>query len=585
MLLGPSPGAGRLGWRTEGEQSHDRDWVPVHRRAAVPRASPVPAPSIAELTVARPKRPAAGAVRYVLDGELRTVEGSDPTRTVLQHLREDLGRTGTKEGCAEGDCGACTVVLGELDGNRVRYRSINSCIQFLPTLDGRALFTVESLKDRATGALHPVQHALADGHGSQCGFCTPGFVMSLFALYKTQSAPDRTAINDALAGNLCRCTGYRPIVEAARSMYSLGAAIPAAQQDCVRSPAGSRSRAAARSESELVRTLKGLKRRKGLVLQHVNGAFHAPRTADELATVRARLPDARLLAGGTDVGLWVTKQHRQLGDIIYLGNVADLQHVAVTAQHVEIGAAVSLTDAVGALDRHYPELRELWRRFASPPIRNAGTLAGNVANGSPIGDSMPPLIALGASVVLRRGAARRELPLEDLYLAYQATALQPGEFVERVRVPLPRPGVRCAAYKIAKRFDQDISAVCAAFAIELDGGMVRSARVALGGMAATPKRARASEAALAGEPWNSATCARAAAALAQDYTPIADMRASAAYRLTVAQNLLRKFHLETSGALAGAPSRLYDMEMVPTRSGESEDLQGGVAPLFQRAPS
>jgi xanthine dehydrogenase small subunit len=514
--------------------------------------------------MATPKRGAAGAIRYLLDGELRTIEGIDPTRTVLQHLREDLGRTGTKEGCAEGDCGACTVVLAELDGNRLRYRSINSCIQFVPTLDGRALFTVESLKDRATGALHPVQRAMADGHGSQCGFCTPGFVMSLFALYKTQPAPDRTAINDALAGNLCRCTGYRPIVEAGKHMYALGAAIPPAQQDCVRAPAGSKSRAAARDESKLVRALRGLKRRKGLALQHANGAFHSPRTADELAAVREQLPEARMLAGGTDVGLWVTKQHRRLGDIIYLGNVADLQQVAVTAEYVDIGAAVPLTDAVATLDRHYPELRELWRRFASPPIRNAGTLAGNVANGSPIGDSMPPLIALGARVVLRRGAMRRELPLVDLYLAYQKTALQPGEFVERVRVPLPRPGVRFAAYKITKRFDQDIAAVCAAIAIGVERGTIRSARVAFGGMAATPKRASACEAALAGQAWNEATCERAAAALAKDYTPIADMRASAAYRLTVAQNLLRKFHLESSGALGGAPSRLYDMEGVPS---------------------
>jgi xanthine dehydrogenase small subunit len=514
--------------------------------------------------MATPKSGGSATIRYLLDGELRTLEGVDPTRTVLQHLREDLGRTGTKEGCAEGDCGACTVVLAELAGSRVRYRSINSCIQFVPTLDGRALFTVESLKDRATGALHPVQQALADGHGSQCGFCTPGFVMSLFALYKSQPAPDRAAINDALAGNLCRCTGYRPIVEAGRHMYTLGAAIPPAQQDCIRAPAGSKSRAAAKSESDLARALKGLKRRKGLVLRQASGTFHSPRTLEELAAVQERFPEARMLAGGTDVGLWVTKQHRRLGDIIYLGNVGELQRIEESAGHVDIGAAVVLTDAVAALDRHYPELRELWRRFASPPIRNAGTLAGNVANGSPIGDSMPPLIALGASVVLRKGALRRELPLEDFYVAYQTTALQPGEFVERVRVPLPRPGVRFAAYKISKRFDQDISAVCAAFTIALEGGAIRSARVAFGGMAATPKRAPSCEAALAGQPWNAATCERAAAALAKDYTPIADMRASAAYRLKVAQNLLRKFHLESSGALAGAPSRLYDMEGVPS---------------------
>jgi xanthine dehydrogenase small subunit len=511
-----------------------------------------------------PARPgASGVIRYLLDGEVRTVAGGDPTRTVLQHLREDLGRTGTKEGCAEGDCGACTVVVAELEADRVRYRSINSCIQFLPTLDGRALFTVESLKDRVTGALHPVQQALADGHGSQCGFCTPGFVMSLFALYKTCASPDRSAINDALAGNLCRCTGYRPIVEAGRAMYALGAAIPPAAQDVLRAPAGAKSRAAAKAESALARALKALKRRKGLVLHHAMGGFHSPRSVEELAALRERLPEARLLAGGTDVGLWVTKQHRRLGDIIHLGNVAELQTIEVTTGFVEIGAAVSLTDAVAALDRHYPELAELWRRFASPPIRNAGTLAGNVANGSPIGDSMPPLIALGASVLLRKGPARRELPLEDLYLAYQKTALEPGEFVERVRVPLPRASVRVAAYKVSKRFDQDISAVCAAFALEFAGETIRAARVAFGGMAAAPKRAAACEAALAGQPWTAATCERAAAALTKDYTPIDDMRASAAYRMTVAQNLLRRFHLESTGALGGAPTRVYDMDGMP----------------------
>jgi xanthine dehydrogenase small subunit len=511
--------------------------------------------------VARQKAPAT--IRYVLDGEIRSVSGLAPTRTVLQHLREDLGRTGTKEGCAEGDCGACTVVLAELDGRKVRYRAINSCIQFVPTLDGRALVTVESLKDRATGALHPAQAAMAGGHGSQCGFCTPGFVMSLFALYKSAAAPDRGAVNDALAGNLCRCTGYRPIVDAAQAMYGLAEAIPPASQTWLTASARSRSRVAARSEFELAAKLKSLKRRRGLELPHASGTFYSPRSAGELAALCERLPAARILAGGTDVGLWVTKQLRDLGNLIYLGNVADLQGVAVADGHLDIGAAVSLTDAFAPLESHYPELREVLRRFASPPIRNAGTLAGNVANGSPIGDSMPPLIALGAHVVLRKGAARRELPLEDLYLAYQKTALQPGEFVERVRVPVRQPGLTFATYKISKRFDQDISAVCAAFAITLVDGTIRSARVAFGGMAATPKRAAACEAALTGQPWNEATCERAAVALARDFTPLTDMRASAAYRAKVAQNLLRKFRLETSGALAARPSRLYDLAGVP----------------------
>jgi len=512
--------------------------------------------------MARAKTPAA-AIRYLLDGEVRTVSGVEPTRTVLQHLREDLGRTGTKEGCAEGDCGACTVVLVELAGRKVRYRAINSCIQFVPTLDGRALVTVESLKDRGTGALHPVQGAMADGHGSQCGFCTPGFVMSLFALYKSSASPDRREVNDALAGNLCRCTGYRPIVDAAQAMYPLGESIAPVAQTWLTASARSRSRAAAKSEAGLAAKLKGLKRRRGLVLPHAKGTFYSPRSADELASLRERLPDARILAGGTDVGLWVTKQHRDLGDVIYVGNVADLRDVTVGDDHIDIGAAVSLTDAFAPLEEHYPELREVLRRFASPPIRNAGTLGGNVVNGSPIGDSMPPLIALGARVVLRKGGRRRELPLEDLYLAYQKTAMEPGEFVERVRVRLRSPALKFATYKIAKRFDQDISAVCAAFAIAVEGGAIRSARVAFGGMAATPKRAAQCEAALAGQAWNEATCERAAAALARDFTPLTDMRASAAYRATVAQNLLRKFRLETSGALAASPSRLYDLVQVP----------------------
>jgi xanthine dehydrogenase small subunit len=512
--------------------------------------------------MARSKAPAA-AIRYLLDGEVRTVSGVEPTRTVLQHLREDLGRTGTKEGCAEGDCGACTVVLAELAGRKVRYLAINSCIQFVPTLDGRALVTVESLKDRQTGALHPAQQAMADGHGSQCGFCTPGFVMSLFALYKSSAAPDRGEVNDALAGNLCRCTGYRPIVDAAQAMYSLAESIPPAGQTWLTASARSRSRAAAKSEAELAAKLKGLKRRRGLVLPHAKGTFYSPRGGDELATLRERLPDARILAGGTDVGLWVTKQHRDLGDVIYIGDVADLQDVTVGADYIDIGAAVSLTDAFAPLEQHYPELREVLRRFASPPIRNAGTLAGNVANASPIGDSMPPLIALGARVVLRNGGKRRELPLEDLYLAYQKTAMQPGEFVECVRVPVRLPALRFATYKISKRFDQDISAVCAAFAIAVEGDTIRSARLAFGGMAATPKRASQCEAALAGQAWNETTCERAAAALARDFTPLTDMRASAGYRSTVARNLLRKFQLETSGTLAASPSRLYDLVRVP----------------------
>ncbi|MFN0305368.1 MAG: xanthine dehydrogenase small subunit [Burkholderiales bacterium] len=518
------------------------------------------------------------AVRFILDGEVHTARVTSPTRTLLQYLREDLARIGTKEGCAEGDCGACTVVIAERHDPGLRFRAVNACIQFLPTLDGKALFTVESLKDRQTGALHPVQQAMADGHGAQCGFCTPGFVMSLFALYKSDAAPDRTAINDALAGNLCRCTGYRPIVDAAIKMRELGNAIPENQRDVTTAPAGAAGSIA--TEASLRTQLEGLARRGTLRIKTAHGTFHAPRSVAALARLRHTYPETRILAGGTDVGLWVTKQLRDLGDLLYIGEVSALQKVVVRGGAIDIGAAVSLTDAFAAIERHIPAMRELMRRFASPPIRNAGTLVGNIANGSPIGDSMPALMALGAKLILASASAppspptplpmvgegrvhRREVALEDFYLAYQKTALQSGELVERVVTPIPSATLKFATYKISKRFDQDISSVCAAFALEVVGGTVRVARVAFGGMAATPKRAARCEAALISYDWTEATCEAAAHALASDFSPLSDMRASASYRLRVAQNLLRKFFVESTGRIGAVPTRLYDFSEAP----------------------
>ena len=495
----------------------------------------------------RPKTPPrTGPVRFALDGEIVSLDDVDPTRTVLQLLREDLGRTGTKEGCAEGDCGACTVVVGELDGNGVRFRAINSCIQFVPTLDGKELITVESLQSQ-DGTLHPVQQALVDCHGSQCGFCTPGFVMSLFALYKSAQKPSRREINDALAGNLCRCTGYRPIVDAACRMYENGAAASNRHEHWMNcsfsSPTDAQPSA---SERVVIERLKSIERRDTLALVHGRRAYYAPTTLSELADLRASHPDARILAGGTDVGLWVTKQLRELGTVIYVGRVAELLRIDEASGLLEVGAAVPLTDAFAAIVRHYPELDELARRFASPPIRNAGTLGGNIANGSPIGDSMPALIALGATLVLRRGTRTREIPLDEFYLAYQKTALEPGEFLERIRMPLPTPGITIRSYKISKRFDQDISAVCGGYRIETENGVVRNARIAYGGVAAIPKRAPLTERALAGKPWNEDTVRAAIAALDRDYTPLSDMRASAAYRRLAARNLLYRLFLDTS---------------------------------------
>jgi xanthine dehydrogenase small subunit len=467
------------------------------------------------------------------------LDNVEPTRTVLQFLREDLCRTGTKEGCAEGDCGACTVVLAELkrDDETIRYHAVNSCIQFLPTLDGKELITVESLAG-ADGKLHPVQQAMVDCHGSQCGFCTPGFVMSLFALYQSSQGesagrPTRRELDDALAGNLCRCTGYRPIIAAADAMFDSESAHSGVALAAART---------ASSETLLKRVLRSETLRCG--------RFVAPRSSDELAQSLASRPGATLLAGGTDVGLWVTKQYRDLGDIIYLGEVRELQTIKATNEYLEIGATVTLADAVPALLKYFPDFRELFIRFASPPIRNTGTLGGNVANGSPIGDSMPALLALDATLLLSSAAGSRVIALSDFYKDYMVNDLAEGEFVAAIRVPLPSAPALLRGYKISKRFDQDISAVSAAFSVLRDGRLpdapVSQVRLAFGGMAATVRRASQCEAALLGQPWNVSTVERALTALAEDFSPMSDMRASAAYRLRVAQNLLRRFCLETT---------------------------------------
>jgi xanthine dehydrogenase small subunit len=482
----------------------------------------------------------AEAVRFLLGHEPRELRAVDPNLTVLNYLREMERRTGTKEGCAEGDCGACTVVLGELDGDGIRYRAVNACILFTPQLDGKQLITVEHLR-QPDGSLHPVQQAMVECHGSQCGFCTPGFVMSLFALYHEDRAPGRQRILDVLAGNLCRCTGYRPIVDAARRMYELG------ERDHFSAV-----------EPDTIAQLKAFVDGDRLAFAHAGKRYFAPRRIDDLAALCEQFPGACLLAGGTDVGLWVTKQHRDLDTLIYVGAVEELRRLEMADTHLEIGAAVTYTDAMDALGDHWPDFGELIRRLGSVQIRNSGTIGGNVANGSPIGDSMPALIALGAELVLRKGAARRTMPLEDFYLDYRQTALQPGEFVELIRVPLPEEEQQFRCYKVAKRFDQDISALLGAFRVQLSEGRVADVRIAYGGMAAVPKRARGCEQALRGRPWTEATIARGREALARELAPISDMRASAAYRLLAAQNLLTKFYLETNAPAPG--TRVLELE-------------------------
>lgn len=491
-------------------------------------------------------------VRFLLNGVIHEAPQLPATTTVLNYLREHLHMTGTKEGCAEGDCGACTVVLVESREDGLRFRPVNSCIQFLPTLDGKALYTVEGLKSANT--LHPVQQAMVECHGSQCGFCTPGFVMSLFALYKNRDKVDRHDIDTALSGNLCRCTGYRPIIDAARKMYTIGEALPVEAKDLLRTPGKDGDGEALRGE------LEKMERHTCLSLSET-GRYFAPLELEELAALYLAHPDATLLAGGTDVGLWVTKQFRQLSVLIYTGNVKALGRISETEDCLEIGAGVNLEDAFVRLLQVYPGLEEVAQRFASPPIRSAGTLCGNIANASPIGDSMPALISLGAGLVLRRGEQSRECPLDSFYLDYQETALEKGEFVQAVRVPKPQSGQVFRSYKISRRFDQDISALCGAFSLALRGKKVMDLRIAYGGMAAIPKRARHCEAALLGREWNDTNLTTAITALAGDFEPLSDMRASAGYRSRVAANLLRRFYLDST-------ARTEPLQVLPYAAGK-----------------
>ncbi|MCW5772017.1 MAG: xanthine dehydrogenase small subunit [Rhodospirillaceae bacterium] len=453
--------------------------------------------------------------------------GGDLRRTVLDYLRLDARLSGTKEGCGEGDCGACAIIVCDRgpDG-ATRIQAVNSCLLPLAALDGKHALTVEGLA--AADALHPVQERMVALHASQCGFCTPGFVMALAAFVQDDAPADDAAIHDALAGNLCRCTGYRPIVEAARQ-----AKAPGQRWWSDRLPAIAAS-------LETVGAAPAAEPAPG---------YFAPGSMADLAALLAKLPTARLVAGATDLGLAIAKHGLAPAALISVAAVAELRRIDIQPDRLRIGAAATLTGLLPILDPLYPGLGTVLRRFGSRQIRNLATIGGNLCNASPIGDFAPPLLALDAVAHIRNGEGARDLPLADFFTGYRRTALAPGEFLEAVTVPRLAAADRFRVYKLSKRYDQDISTVCAAFRLRIEGGIVREARIAMGGMAATPKRAFAAEGALTGAPFALDAIERAAAALAEDFAPLDDLRGTAAFRQVAAANLLRRFWID-----AAAPS-------------------------------
>ena len=471
-------------------------------------------------------------IGFILNGEEVALRSVPPRQTLLDWLRLEKRLTGTKEGCAEGDCGACTVLVGRLVDGALVYESVNACIRFMGSLHACHVVTVEHLKGR-DGRLHPVQQAMVDCHGSQCGFCTPGFVMSLYGLWLTDSNPSRAAIEEALQGNLCRCTGYEPIVKAAEMATRIR---PADVFDPIEA---TRERVKARL-AELV--LSG-------PIRIADGAdeLYIPSSVADLAEIMAAHPHATVVAGSTDVGLWVTKQMRPINPVVFINGLAALQGISAGPEAIRIGAGVTYSHGLKVLAERYPALGRLIPRIGGRQVRNMGTIGGNIANGSPIGDTPPALIALGAEIALRSREGARSMPLEAFFIEYGRQDRERHEFVESITVPALAEDARFSVYKISKRRDEDITAVLGAFCLRLDGDIVADLRLAYGGMAGIPKRAAHAEAALIGKPWTEANVRAAMTALDEDFTPLTDWRATAEYRMLTAKNLILRFFLESRG--------------------------------------
>ncbi len=476
--------------------------------------------------------PLRKSVRFWLNDELVELADLPPTRTLLDFLRLNKRLTGSKEGCAEGDCGACTVLVGRLAGDGLVYESVTACIRFVASLDGCHVVSIEHLRG-AEGGLHPVQQALVEHHGSQCGFCTPGIVMSLYGLWMANASPDVDDIEEALQGNLCRCTGYAPIVRAAFAA----------------SEAGGQGRDALVAErAGMIEKLEALRDGRRVEIWSDEGGIILPADVNDLAEVLAEKPHATIVAGATDVGLWVTKHMREISPVVFIGHLKQLRMIVEGDDAVSIGAGVTYTDFMPVIERRFPQLSAFWSRIGGQQVRNMGTIGGNIANGSPIGDTPPALIALGAAITLRKGDKRRFVRLEDYFISYGKQDREPGEFIESISIPYPGAGEKLAVYKVSKRRDEDISALSGAFRLRLgEDNKVAEISVVFGGMAEIPKRAAAVEKVLLGKEWSEANVSAAVAAFKQDYQPLSDVRASAEYRMLAARNLLVRFYLETIG--------------------------------------
>ena len=463
-------------------------------------------------------------IDFVYLNQIFKIKNPNSNETLLNYIRTKLKKTGTKEGCAEGGCGACTVVLGELKNNEINYKAINSCITFVPTLQGKQLILVEDLISK-NGSLHPVQKAMVNFHGSQCGFCTPGFVMSLFALFKNKSKFKNDEIKDSIAGNLCRCTGYQPIIKAAKSLNNKN-----------------KTDQFTKSKNDIIKLLKKINN-ESIIIYKKNKKYFAPRYVQELKKILKQNINSHLLSGGTDLSLVVTKERKDIDSIIYMNSISELNYIKNNNKYIEVGASTPLSKFENYIEKYYSDFTSVLKRYGSVQIRNTATIAGNIATASPIGDTLPLLLSLDAKIVLKSVKKIKIVPLSSFFIDYRKTRLKAGQFIESIRIPLFPKNI-FKAYKISKRFDDDISSICASFNVQLINKKIKNIRIAYGGMASIPKRAKYCEKILLNSHINEQVINKAKKALEQDFKPISDMRASAKYRLIVAKNLLQKCFLE-----------------------------------------